>query len=119
MKFLIVLASFFTLFNASAEIVLVTKSHASKTVAIVGQFTADKTVYFTKNPVAAHCGIYLTNGIAESAVKVVKNPIFADVTVAEVKNPLVADMIVYVAKNPLAAFGRCDYAAALLVNKKK
>lgn len=102
--------------SVRAETVLLTDSlFAQSTVAVSNSSLAKYQVYFSKSPVGADCGIFLTkSAFAQRTVRVVKLTPFVPVTVRRVDNPLAANSIVYIAKTALGAFGHCDYAAALL-----
>lgn len=118
LAFVMILSSF----SSRAETVRLTESSfADKRVAIIANpLLATHRVYFTKTSLGADCGIYVSNSLlSERVVKVVKNPIWADLTVARVGNPIAADTLVYVAKTPMGAFGKCEFAAALLVPAKR
>lgn len=102
--------------RASAETVRLTDSaFARTTVAVTSSIAAQYHVYFTKNPMVADCGLYLTDSaFAQSTVRVVKNPLYAQITVRQVDKQYKANTVVYLAPSTLQAFGQCDFAAALL-----
>lgn len=106
--------------SARAETVRITDSiFAQTTVAVSNSSFAKYQVYFTKSPVGADCGIHLTDSaFAQRTVRIVKNSPFVPITVREVDAASKANLIVYVSKTGLRAFGHCDFAAALLVDKK-